>query len=192
VFLDKDGSIGGPPGSYVVIDNGIASDTEACEIKPSWNAAICEGDFGRLSLRASDGQPGTSPFGQTSGGSAITLTRNGREFTTGTGGFFGDGLGNTTIPSGAEIRAETENLSLNLFLSELDNGSWVIFELPGFATANTGTEQRSLDALRNASDTSYYSDDDTLWVKFVVANSSGGGAGGFPGFGGGTGIQVSK
>lgn len=193
VFLDKDGSIGGAPGSYVVIDNGIASDTEACEIKPSWNAAICEGDFGRLSLRASDGQPGSGPFGRTSGGSAITLIRNGRVFTTGEGGFFGEGIGNTTIRSGTEVRAETDSSSLNLSLSELDNGSWVIFELPGFATASTGTEQRSLDALRNASDTSYYSGDDTLWVKLVVANSGGGGGDGdFPGFGGGTGIQVSK
>ena len=169
-----------------------ASDNEACDIKPSWNAAICEGDFGRLFLLASDGQPGSGPFGRTSGGSAITLIRNGRQFTTGEGGFFGDGVGNTTVPSGAEIKAKTESSSLNLNLSELDNGSWVIFELPGFATASTGTEQRSLDALRNASETSYYSDDDTLWVKLVVANSSGGGAGGFPGFGGGTGIQVSK
>jgi cell migration-inducing and hyaluronan-binding protein len=193
VFLDKDGSMGGPPGSYVVIDNGIASDSQACDIKPSWNAAICEGDFGRLSLRASDGRPGSGPFGRTSGGAPITLIRNGRKFTTGEGGFFGDGFGNTTVPSGAEIRAETDSTSLNLSLSELDNGSWVIFELPGFATASTGREQRSLAALRNASDTSYYSDDDTLWVKLVVANSSGGGgAGGIPGFGGATGIQVNK
>jgi len=193
VFVDKDGSIGGAPGSYVVIDNGIASDTEACEIKPSWNAAICKGDFGRLSLRASDGKPGSGPFGRTSGGSAITLTRNGRQLTTGEGGFFGDGVGNTTIRSGTEVRAETESSHLNLGLTELDNGSWVIFELPGFATASTGTEQRSLDALRNAGETSYYSDDDTLWVKLVVANTGGrGGDGNPPGFGGGTGIQASK
>ena len=55
-----------------------------------------------------------------------------------------------------------------------------------------GTEQSSLDAPRKASDTSYYGDDDTLWVKLVVANTGVGAAGGFPGFRGGTGIQVSK
>ncbi|MEI9889598.1 MAG: hypothetical protein WDN45_02240 [Caulobacteraceae bacterium] len=57
VFVDKDGSIGGKPGSYVVIDNGIASDDKTCTIEKSWGAAICQGDFGRLSLRASDGKP---------------------------------------------------------------------------------------------------------------------------------------
>jgi hypothetical protein len=46
-------------------------------------------------------------------------------------------------------------------------------------------------ALRNATGTSYYGDDDTLWVKLVVARS-GGGDGNFPGSGGGTGIEVSK
>jgi hypothetical protein len=54
----------------------------------------------------------------------------------------------------------------------MDDGSWVIFELPGFATAAAGAEQGSLAALRDASDTSYYKDDDTLWVKLVVDNSA--------------------
>ncbi|RIV89983.1 hypothetical protein D2V17_05030, partial [Aurantiacibacter xanthus] len=43
VFHDKDGSVGGVPDSYIVIDNGIASDPEACEIRPAWNAAVCRG-----------------------------------------------------------------------------------------------------------------------------------------------------
>ncbi len=50
VFHDKDGSVGGIPNSYIVIDNGIADDDKACEIKPSWNAAVCKGDFGRLNI----------------------------------------------------------------------------------------------------------------------------------------------
>ena len=56
---------------------------------------------------------------------------------------------------------------MNLSVSELDSGSWVIFELPGFTTAASGTEQSSLDALRNASATSYYKGNGSLWVKLV-------------------------
>jgi cell migration-inducing and hyaluronan-binding protein len=53
----------------------------------------------------------------------------------------------------------------------------VIFQLPGFTTAATGTQQTSLDALRKASDTSYFKDKDALWVK-VVATANGGRDGG--------------
>jgi cell migration-inducing and hyaluronan-binding protein len=81
----------------------------------------------------------------------------------------------------------TERTDLSLTLSQLDNGSWVIFELPGFTTAASGTEQSSLDALRAASDTSYFRGPDALWVKVVASGSrdakasSGGGS-----------IQVSR
>ena len=51
----------------------------------------------------------------------------------------------------------------------MDKGSWVIFQLPGFTTAASGTQENSLDALRKASDTSYFKDKDALWVK-VVSN----------------------
>jgi cell migration-inducing and hyaluronan-binding protein len=61
----------------------------------------------------------------------------------------------------------TERPSVSLTLNELDRGSWVIFELPGFTTAASGTPQDSLDALRTASVTSYYKDKDALWVKIV-------------------------
>ncbi len=57
---------------------------------------------------------------------------------------------------------------MSLILAEMDAGSWVIFELPGFTTAASGTEQSSLDALRTASATSYYKGKDALWVKVVV------------------------
>ena len=76
-----------------------------------------------------------------------------------------------------------------LRLSELDRGSWVIFELPGFTTAATGKAQTSLDALRAASDTSYYKDKDALWVK-VVSTGEGARLAG-PGAGG-TSVQVSR
>jgi cell migration-inducing and hyaluronan-binding protein len=75
----------------------------------------------------------------------------------------------------------------------MDNGSWVVFELPGFTTAAAGAQQSSLAALRDARDTSYYKNGDTLWVKLVVANAGGGGGRGGPGgFGGGTSIDVSR
>ena len=54
VIRDKDGSFGDGPNSYVLINDGvndsIAADTQACEIKPTWNAAVCKGDVGRLDI----------------------------------------------------------------------------------------------------------------------------------------------
>src|SRR6185295_19925136 len=58
VFHDIDGSVGGVPDSYVVIDNGIANDEKACKLEPSWNAAVCKGDFGRLGITAGGGARG--------------------------------------------------------------------------------------------------------------------------------------
>jgi hypothetical protein len=81
----------------------------------------------------------------------------------------------------------TERPSLSLSVKELDSGSWVIFELPGFTTAASGTEQHSLDALRKSGATSYFKDKDALWVKVVSNGDPGTGA---PG--GGTSVQVSR
>jgi cell migration-inducing and hyaluronan-binding protein len=71
----------------------------------------------------------------------------------------------------------------------MDDGSWVVFELPGFTSAAAGAELSSLAALRDARDTSYYKDGDTLWVKLVVEDT---GDGGGPGAFGGTSINVSR
>jgi cell migration-inducing and hyaluronan-binding protein len=71
----------------------------------------------------------------------------------------------------------TERPSVSLSLTELDPGSWVIFELPGFTAAASGAEQNSLDALRKATATSYYKDTDALWVK-IVSTADGGRRGG--------------
>ncbi len=60
VFHDKDGSVGGVPNSYIVLDNGITADAKSCEMKPSWNAAICRGDMGRLSV-GGPGPGGAAP-----------------------------------------------------------------------------------------------------------------------------------
>ena len=75
-----------------------------------------------------------------------------------------------------------------LSVTELDKGSWVIFQLPGFTTAASGTQQNSLDALRTASDTSYFKDQNSLWVKLVSSGDPGGGA---PNAGA-TSLQVSR
>lgn len=81
----------------------------------------------------------------------------------------------------------TERPNLSISLTELDRGSWVIFELPGFTTAASGAPQDSLDALRKADVTSYYKGKDSLWVKIVSNGDPGNGA---PG--GGTSLQVSR
>ena len=86
------------------------------------------------------------------------LSRNGKQFTAN---------GATNVRAGTEYKVTTERPNLNLSVSELDKGSWVIFELPGFTTAAAGTEQSSLDALRAATVTSYYKGNGSLWVKLV-------------------------
>jgi cell migration-inducing and hyaluronan-binding protein len=106
------------------------------------------------------------------------LSRNGREFTV---------TGATNVRTGTEIKVTTERPSVSLSVTELDSGSWVIFELPGFATAASGTPQNSLDALRQADATSYYKSQDALWVKLVSTGDAGRGA---PG--GGTSLEVSR
>src|ERR1700677_2314114 len=62
VIRDKDGSFGGGPDSYVLINDGvndsIAVDAGACEIKPTWNAAVSKGDVGRLNFGAAGGGRG--------------------------------------------------------------------------------------------------------------------------------------
>ncbi len=153
-FRDLDGSVGGIPGAYIVIDNGIASDEDACEIRPTWNAAICTGDMGRFSIAGNFSGFQTGPITN-----PIILQRNGRRF---------EYTGETTIGSGAEIRVETARDTLALSLREMDQGSYVIFELPGFATTAGGAQADSLAALRDANRTAYYKDGDTLWVKLVV------------------------
>lgn len=166
---DRDGSVGGVPGAFIVLDNGIASDDEACEIRPTWGAAVCRGDFGHFGLGPNMG------FGSAPIADPIMLSRGSRRW---------EYTGQTTIRSGAEVRVETSRKDLSLSLREMDDGSWVIFELPGFTTAAGGAEAASLDALRAASGTSYFRDGDRLWAKLVVDNSAGQNVTvGTPGFG---------
>jgi cell migration-inducing and hyaluronan-binding protein len=252
VIRDKDGSLGAGPNAYILIHDGvndsIATDATACEIKPSWNAAVCKGDVGRLAVSAGGagggrgagpggpgaakggpggpgaakggpgggkggpavaggpgaakggpggpgaakggpGGPGAAkggaPGGRGGAGGAaqqpIVLSRLGKDYTVTSG----------NVRAGTEIKVTTETPSVSIRLTELDKGSWVIFQLPGFSTAASGTQQNSLDALRQSSDTSYFKDKDALWVK-VVSNGIGarGPRGGGPG--GGTSLQVSR
>jgi cell migration-inducing and hyaluronan-binding protein len=158
-FHDLDGSVSGIPGAYIVLDNGIASAEDACEMKPTWNAAVCRSDMGRFSIAGN-----FSGFQNTAIADPIVLQRNGRRF---------EYTGETTIGSGAEVRVETSRDTLLVSLTEMDNGSWVILELPGFTTATGGAQTASLAELRDARQTSYFSENGTLWAKLVVDNAAG-------------------
>jgi cell migration-inducing and hyaluronan-binding protein len=220
VFHDKDGSVSGVPNSYILINDAndsIAID-DACEIKPTWNAAVCKGDVGRMTVgapgrggrggRGAGGGRGGAPAAGGRGGAGagrggagvvvgarngvlgapppagppIVLSRNGKEFRV---------TAETNVRAGTEIKVTTERPALNLSVKELDRGSWVILDLPGFTTAASGTEENSLDALRKASATSYYKGNGELWVKLV---SSGDVLGSGPNAGpsGGASLQVSR
>jgi hypothetical protein len=195
-FRDLDGSVTGIPDSHVMLHDGendsvVTDDT--CKIEPTWNASVCKGDVGRLNLsdargelpRAVDLESRTARFALLSsigGGNAantplvqaqraalfsrrapqepIALVRNGKEFK-----ISGD---QSTVKAGTEIQVKTERPEVTLSLAEMDQGSWVIFELPGFAHAASGTELGSLNALRQANDTSWFRDGDALWVKLVA------------------------
>jgi cell migration-inducing and hyaluronan-binding protein len=125
-------------------------------MKASWGAAVCKGDMGRFSI------DDTKAFPEFATGPAIepvVLQRDGKRY---------EYNGETTLPSGAEIRVATARDKLSLSLREMDKGSWVIFELPGFISTVGGTPQPSLEALRAAGTTSYFKDDKGMWVKLVV------------------------
>ena len=115
-------------------------------------------------------------------GPPIVLSRNGKEFTAN---------GATNVRAGTEYKVTTERPSVALSVTELDAGSWVMFELPGFTTADSGAAVDSLDALRKATITSYYKGNGSLWVKLV---SSGDILGSGPNSGpsGGASLQVSR
>jgi cell migration-inducing and hyaluronan-binding protein len=153
-FRDLDGSVGGVPGATIVIDNGIAADEDVCQMRPSWNAAICPGDVGRLSISGDFAAFQSGPIAN-----PIILQRGGRRL---------EYIGETTIGSGAQVRVETARDSLALSLREMEQGSFVIFELSGFSSASSGTAAQSLAALRDAATSAYFRDGETLWVKLVV------------------------
>src|SRR4030095_7251114 len=115
-------------------------------------------------------------------GPPIVLSRNGKDFTAN---------GTTNVRAGTEYKVITERPSVSLSVTELDAGSWVMFELPGFTTATPGTAQDSLDALRKATTTSYYRGNGALWVKLVSTGDILG-SGPANGPGGGASLQASR
>jgi hypothetical protein len=192
---DLDGSVTGIPDSHIMLNDGendsVVTDN-TCEIHPTWNASVCKGDVGRLNLSDSRGEfpskvdlesrtarfallssigpnaPDTplvraqraALFSRRAPQAPIALVRNGKEFK-----ISGD---QSTVKAGTEILVKTARQKVSLSLAEMDQGSWVIFELPGFTKAASGTEQPSMDALRKANATSYFRGGDALWVKLVV------------------------
>ncbi|GAA0277569.1 hypothetical protein GCM10009127_17970 [Alteraurantiacibacter aestuarii] len=194
-FHDLDGSVTGIPGSQVLLHDGendsVATD-DSCEIHPTWNAAVCTGDIGRLNLSDARGElpaavdlesrtarfallSSLSPnapdtplvqaqraalFSRRPPQAPIALVRGGREFK-----INGD---QSTVRAGTEIEVKTARPEVTLSLAEMDAGSWVMFELPGFASAASGTQQGSMGALRAANETSWFRDGDALWVKLVA------------------------
>jgi cell migration-inducing and hyaluronan-binding protein len=184
-FKDRDGSLGLGANSYVVIHDGvndsIAVDKDFCEIKPTWNAAVCKGDGGRMSFSNGRGLG----FGGISGGLTpqtglppVKLNFKGKEISIDVG---------TNVRANTEFKATTERPSMDLHVLELDAGNWVIVEIPGFTKAASGAQQDSLDALRKASVTSYYKGADALWVKLVSPGDDE-----RAGHGGGERVQVSR
>jgi len=193
---DLDGSVTGIPDSHIMLHDGendsVVTD-DSCEIHPDWNAAVCTGDIGRLNLSDARGEfpaavdlesrtaryaliGGLSPnapdtplvrsqraalFSRRPPQAPIALVRNGKEFK-----INGD---QSTVKAGTEIEVLTERDEVTLSLAEMDQGSWVMFELPGFSDAVSGTQQSSMDALRQANETSFFKDRDAMWVKLVAA-----------------------
>src|SRR5262249_19538683 len=54
VFHDKDGTVTGVANSYILNTDpadGVAID-KACQVKATWNGAVCKGDYGRISFAA--------------------------------------------------------------------------------------------------------------------------------------------
>ena len=58
VFHDKDGSVSGVPNSFIVNITAESHVDEACEVKPTWNAVVCKGDVGRMTVGGGGGAVG--------------------------------------------------------------------------------------------------------------------------------------
>ena len=181
---DLDGSTTGIPDSYVLLHDGendsVATD-DTCEIHPTWNASVCKGDIGRIqfSIRragptrgaglalkdvalrsAGPARAAAGPARAAAPQEPITLSRNGKDFKI--------TANQSTVRAGTEIRVKTERPEVSISLSEMAKDSWVVFELPGFANATSGKQQDSIDALRKATETSYFKGPDAVWVKLVI------------------------
>src|SRR6185295_4737085 len=110
-------------------------------VDPGAAATFGPGGCAFRAVGAGPGAGGPGALGARAGGAPaqqpVVLSRNGKYYN----------LTGTNVRAGTEIKVTTERQSVNLALSELDAGSWVIFELPGFNTAAAAAPQDSLDAL---------------------------------------------
>src|SRR5690349_3939598 len=186
---DLDGSTTGIPDSYVLIHDGendsVATD-DTCKIQPTWNASVCAGDIGRIQFslrrggatrgvglalkdvalrsaapaRGAGPARGTGPAPAAAPQKPITLSRNGKDFKI--------TANQSTVRAGTEIRVKTERPEVAISLSEMAKDSWVVFELPGFTNAAPGKQQDSINALRKATETSYFKGPHAVWVKLVI------------------------
>src|SRR5438105_1439589 len=104
VFNDKDGSVSGVPNSYILINDandGIAID-DACEIKPTWNAAVCKGDVGRMTVGAPAGGGGRGGRGAGGGRGGAAVAGGSGAGRGGLGGLVGprNGVLGAAAPAG--------------------------------------------------------------------------------------------
>jgi hypothetical protein len=195
-FRDLDGSVTGIPNSQVLLHDGTHNSVvtdDSCQVQPTWNASVCTGDIGRLNLSDARGElpaavnlesrtarfallSSLSPnapddplvqsqraalFSRRPPQAPIALVRDGQQFS-----IFGD---QSTVKAGTQMQVVTEREQVTLSVAELDAGAWVMFELPGFAEAASGTKAGSMDALRQANETAWFKDGDSMWVKLVAA-----------------------
>ncbi|MDY6983803.1 MAG: hypothetical protein SV422_12000, partial [Pseudomonadota bacterium] len=161
---DLDGTTTGKANSYILLHDGefdtVATD-DSCDIHAEWNASVCTGDVGRLYART-PAPPGARPsvLAPRPPELPLALLRDGKEY---------DMTGNqSTVRSGQQVKLVTERPELAISVSEMNKDSWLIFELPGYTSADIGTEKNSIDALRASNETAYFKDKDALWVKLVV------------------------
>ncbi|WP_347331614.1 G8 domain-containing protein [Marinimicrobium locisalis] len=174
VFQDLDGSVGGIAGAYIVINDPFFTDATDCMIQASWNAAVCQGDYGRLTFNGRFGGGSNEDPGIVT----VERTGNGGSFDIHGTSFGGMSSRETTIRYGTEVEVTTENAvdSLSISAREGASDSWVLLRFPQFSAVSTGTEQESLAALRAAGSTSYYRSEEALYVKLFAGGFFGGGA----------------
>jgi len=167
VFQDVDGSVGGIAGAYIVINNNFFTDATDCIIQSEWNAAVCNGDYGRLGF---NNFFGGSSEQEDPGVIAMTRLDNGGTIDVQGTAFGGFGGKEMTMRYNTEIEITTENTvsELNISAREGDSGSWILMHLPAFQSASSGNSVGSLSALRSATSTSYYLGGDGLYVKLFV------------------------
>ena len=181
---DLDGSTTGIPDSYVLLNDGendsVATD-DTCEIHPTWNASVCKGDIGRIQFRIRRAGPTRRRWSSLKDAPSTVSS----SWAGGCSSSAARCSWKTNYPEpqwqGLQDHGQSEHCArryrdpcedrkteVSISLSEMAKDSWVVFELPGFANATSGKQQDSIDALRKATETSYFKGPDAVWVKLVI------------------------